>query len=200
VAGLRFLAADHGAHAIVEDMFRHAAKGLERGGVTAQQGRQVLVQHEVGPPIRLSPSTSENNQRIRSVPRLVGEHRAEVCEVDLCLAPGRRLEAHLEGRRLDRPDVAQEVSENAVAAGVAEVAQLAVQTGPGQLRKRRKPLAQIAQERRELTRRGGRGPYSGGSRECPENGGMTTREVRSVGSIAGWGNADAMGIAVDCDG
>jgi len=36
-------------------------------------------------------------------------------------------------------------------------------------------------------------------RECPENGGMTTREVRSVGSIAGWGNVDAMGIAVDCD-
>ena len=36
-------------------------------------------------------------------------------------------------------------------------------------------------------------------RECPENGGMTTREVRSVGSIAGWGNADAMGVAVDCD-
>jgi hypothetical protein len=29
---------------------------------------------------------------------------------------------------------------------------------------------------------------------------MTTREVRSVGSIAGWGTADAMGIAVDCDG
>ena len=36
-------------------------------------------------------------------------------------------------------------------------------------------------------------------RECPENGGMTPREVRSVGSIAGWGNADAMGVAVDCD-
>src|ERR1700744_4847371 len=62
-------------------------------------------------------------------PVLVGEHRAEVCEVDLCRARGRRREAHLEGRRLDRPDVAQEVSENAVAAGVAEVAQLAVQTG-----------------------------------------------------------------------
>ena len=73
-------------------------------------------------------------------------------EVDLCLAAGRRLEAHLEGRRLDRPDVAQEVSENAVAAGVAEVAQLAVKTAPGQLRKRRKPLAQIARERRDLTR------------------------------------------------
>ena len=32
-------------------------------------------------------------------------------------------------------------------------------------------------------------------RECPENGG----KVRSVGSIAGWENADAMGVAVDCD-
>ena len=35
--------------------------------------------------------------------------------------------------------------------------------------------------------------------ECPENGGMTPREVRSVGSIAGWGNANAMGVAVACD-
>jgi hypothetical protein len=35
--------------------------------------------------------------------------------------------------------------------------------------------------------------------ECPENGGMTPLEVRSVGSIAGWGNTDAMGVAVDCD-
>jgi hypothetical protein len=38
------------------------------------------------------------------------------------------------------------------------------------------------------------------SGECPENGGMTTREVRSVGSIADRGNGDAMGVAVDYDG
>jgi hypothetical protein len=36
--------------------------------------------------------------------------------------------------------------------------------------------------------------------ECPENGGMTKREVRSVGSIADRGNGDAMGVAVDYDG
>jgi hypothetical protein len=36
-------------------------------------------------------------------------------------------------------------------------------------------------------------------RECPENGGMTTQRVRSVGSIADRGNGDAMGVAVDCD-
>ena len=36
--------------------------------------------------------------------------------------------------------------------------------------------------------------------ECPENGGMTTQGVRSVGSIADRGNGDAMGVAVDCDG
>jgi hypothetical protein len=35
--------------------------------------------------------------------------------------------------------------------------------------------------------------------ECPENGGMTTQRVRSVGSIADRGNGDAMGVAVDCD-
>jgi hypothetical protein len=43
---------------------------------------------------------------------------------------GWRLEAH----RLDRPDIVQEVGENAVAARVAEVAQFAVQTAPGRLR------------------------------------------------------------------
>ena len=36
-------------------------------------------------------------------------------------------------------------------------------------------------------------------RECPENGGMTTRDVRLVGSIADRGNGDAMGVAVDYD-
>jgi SAM-dependent methyltransferase len=36
--------------------------------------------------------------------------------------------------------------------------------------------------------------------ECPANGGMTTQEIRSVGSIADRGNGDAMGVAVDCDG
>jgi hypothetical protein len=37
-------------------------------------------------------------------------------------------------------------------------------------------------------------------RECPENGCMTTREARSVGSTADRGNGDAMGVAVDYDG
>ena len=49
VAGLRILAAEHGAHAVVEDVFRHTAQCLERGGLAAQQRRQVLVQHEAGP-------------------------------------------------------------------------------------------------------------------------------------------------------
>ena len=102
--------------------------------------------------MRLWPSTSENSQMIRSDARLVGEDRAEMREVDLRLAAGRRLEADLERRRLDRPDLAQQVGENGVAAGVAEVAQFAMQPTPGQLRKRRQPLAQIARERRELAR------------------------------------------------
>jgi hypothetical protein len=44
--------------------------------------------------------------------------------------------------------------------------------------------------------------FRGRCLECPETGGMTIRRslaVRSAGSIAGWGNADAMGAAVDCD-
>jgi hypothetical protein len=44
-----------------------------------------------------------------------------------------------------------------------------------------------------------RKPQQRSRRECPENGGMTTQEIRSVGSIADRGNGDAMGVAVDCD-
>ena len=73
-------------------------------------------------------------------------------KVNLRLAARWRLEAHLEWCGLDRPDVAQKIGENAVAASVAEFAQLAMQSAPGELGKRRKPLAQIPRERRDLAR------------------------------------------------
>jgi hypothetical protein len=40
--------------------------------------------------------------------------------------------------------------------------------------------------------------FYGSLGECPEIGGMTTQEVRSVGSMADRGNEDAMGVAVGC--
>ena len=129
-------------------------KRLERGGVTAQQRRQVLVQHEAGPQHAAVAEHQREQPDDPLRPRLVGEHRAEMREVDLRLTPGRRLEAHLERRagsvgRSSRSEVGQ----NAVAAGVAEIAQLAMQADrPVSCGKRRKPLAQIARERRDLAR------------------------------------------------
>ena len=96
VAGLGILAAEHGAHAVVEDLLRHAAKRLEGGGVAAQQRLQVLVQHEAAPQ---HAAVAEHQREQPDDPlgaRLVGEHRAEMREVDLRLPAGRRLEAHLE--------------------------------------------------------------------------------------------------------
>ena len=110
------------------------------------------MQHEAGP--QHAAVTEHQREQPDNPLRawLIGEHRAEMREVDLRLTSGRRLEAHLEGSRLGRPDLAQEVGENAVAAGVAEFAQLTMQATPGQLRNCRKPLAQIAHKRRDLAR------------------------------------------------
>src|SRR5690349_24275933 len=152
VASLGILAAEHGSHAVVEYVLRHTTQRLECRGLTAQQRRQVLVQHEAGPQHATVAQHEREQPKDPLRPRLVSEHRAEVGEVDLRLTAGRRLEAHLERRRLGRPDVAQEVRQNAIAASVAKFAQLAMQTSPAQLRKRRKPLAQIARERRDLAR------------------------------------------------
>jgi hypothetical protein len=152
VASLGILAAEHGSHAVVEYVFRHTTQRLKCRGLTAQQRRQVLVQHEAGPQHATVAQHEREQPKDPLRPRLVSEQRAEVGEVDLRLTAGRRLETHLERRRRGRPDVAQEVRQNAIAAGVAKFAQLAMQTSPAQLRKRRKPLAQIARERCDLAR------------------------------------------------
>ena len=111
VASLGILAAEHGAHAVVEDLLRHAAERLEGGGMAAQQRRQVLMQHEAGPH---HAAVAEHQREQPDDPLgagLVGEHGAEMREVDLRLAARRGLEADLERRRLGRPDVAQEVGQ-----------------------------------------------------------------------------------------
>src|SRR4051794_32922265 len=77
---------------------------------------------------------------------VVGEYRAEMREIDLRLASRRSLEPNLELRPRGGPDVAQKLGQDRVAAGVAEIAQLAMEPTTGQLRKGGNALAQIALE------------------------------------------------------
>src|SRR6187397_3037806 len=86
--------------------------------------------------------------------RLVGEHRPEVREINLRLASGGSLEANLELRCRSRPDLAQKVGQDRIAARVAELAQLAMQPTTGQLREGAKALAQIVLEPLQLCRPG----------------------------------------------
>ena len=85
---------------------------------------------------------------------LVGERRPEVREIDLRLAPGWSLEANLELRCRSRPDLAKKVSQDRIAARVAELAQLAMQPATGQLREGANALAQILLEPLQLCRPG----------------------------------------------
>jgi hypothetical protein len=73
-----------------------------------------------------------------------------MCEIHLRLTSTRGLEADLKRRRLAGPDLAQQVGEDGVAAAVAELAQFAMQSAPGQLWKCCQPLAQIGLERVQL--------------------------------------------------
>ena len=104
--------AEHGRlHAVVEDLAWRAAEVLEGLHVTAQHGRQVLVQDELCPQV---PAVAEHHGEqpdLALTAGLGGELDAELGEVDLRLTPGRRLEADLEVRRRQRPHLAQEVVE-----------------------------------------------------------------------------------------
>jgi hypothetical protein len=149
VAVRDILAAEHSPHTVVEDLGRHAAKCLESGGVAAQQGRQILVQHEAAP---LHPAVAEHQREQPDDPlgaRLVTEDSAEVREIHLCLPARWRLEADFESGGLARTNLAQEVLHRRVTTAVAEFADLAMQPTAVQLRKRRDAVPQIAFERRQ---------------------------------------------------
>jgi hypothetical protein len=150
VAGLWVLAHEHGAHAVVEDLGRHAAQRFEGCGVAAQQGLQVLVGHEP------APQHAAMTQHQRKQPDhplgagFVGEHGAEMREVDLGLPARWRFEAHLERRRRNRPDLAQQIGHRRVATAITNRGQLAVQAAAGQLGDCAEPLSQIRLERLKL--------------------------------------------------
>jgi len=92
--------------------------------------------------MRLWPSTSENSQMIRSTPGS-SVKTVRMRKIHLRLVAGRGLEADLERRRLNRPDLAQQVGQDRVTTGVAEITQFAMQPTAGQLRKRCQALAQM---------------------------------------------------------
>ena len=154
MAGLRAilgsLAVDDGFHPVVEDLGRRAAQRLKRRGVTAQHRLHVLLRHEAAPQHAAMAQHQREQPDHPLDAGLVGEHRAEMREVDLRLAARRCLEPHLETGGCTRPDAAEKDFDHGVAATVAEIAQLAVQAAGCQLRIGGHTLAQIRLERRDL--------------------------------------------------
>jgi hypothetical protein len=143
---------EHSAHAVVEDLGRHAAKRRESGGVAAQQGLQILVQHEAAP---LHPAVAEHQREQPEDPLsagLIGEHGTEMREVHLGLASRWGLKADFEAGALTRPDLTQEVLRRGVPTAVAEFADLAMQPAAGQLRKGSEAVPQAVLERCQQAR------------------------------------------------
>ena len=142
VTGLRILTAEHGAHAVIEDLLRRAAERLESGRMTAQQGWQVLVQHEPAPQYAAVAEHQGEQPYHVFAAGLVGEVNPEVCEVHLRLAAGRGLEAHFVAGRLVGPDGSEELLQCRVAAAVAKITvsrsrRRAVSSGYAAIRSRR---------------------------------------------------------------
>ena len=139
-------------HAVVEDLGRHPAERLESGDVAAQNGLQVLVRDEPAPHHAAVAEHHREQPDDPLGPGLVGEDGAEEGEIDLGLLTRRGLEAAL--KRLQRPwaDGAQEVLRRGIAAGIAELPDLAQQPAPGQLGEGGDPLPQIRCERCHHTR------------------------------------------------
>ena len=155
---LRTLADDGSLHAVVEQLgggTAHRGKGVD---VAAQDGLQVLGGAEAAPePASVAEDHGEEPEDALHL-GLVGEHGLELGEVDLPLAAGCGLEAALEGLGPGRTRLAQEVGEQAVAARIAELADLAQQALAGQLGPGGDPLAQIGLVGRKLARPWRTGP------------------------------------------
>ena len=151
-AALVDLAEDRGAHPIVEDLLRYAAKRVEGGDMAAQHGGEVLLGDEAGPH-HAAVAEHEGEQPDDALGAgLVLEADPEVGEVDLRLAPWRGLEAPLKGGFGGRPDGAQEVGHGGVAAGEAKVTDLAPEPSAGQVGEAADALAEERLERAERRR------------------------------------------------
>jgi hypothetical protein len=141
------LADDRGLHAIIEDLTRRTADRLESGDMTAQDALQVLVNDEAAPD---KPGVAEHHGKQPNDALdagIVGKLHLEMGEVDLRLPARRRFEAHFETGRARRPQIPHAVSENAVAARVSALLDLAPQTHRREAGIGRQALLQIRLER-----------------------------------------------------
>jgi hypothetical protein len=145
-AAARLLADHRRPHPVVEDLARHAAQRRERGDVTAQQGPQVPVGDATSPQEPAVAQDKSEQPDDPGQPRLVGERYPEPSEIDPGLAPWRGLEAALELERRARSHRPQEPLQDRVAAGIAELANLAQEPHRAELGIGVHPLAQIALE------------------------------------------------------
>src|SRR5215212_9121453 len=136
-------AADHGTHAVVEDLARHAPKRRESRGVAAQKRMQVLTQDEAAPEEAAVTEHQREEPHDALGARRIGEADPKLREVDLRLPARRRLEPTLETRRLPRTDSAQEVFDHGVAPRIAEVADFPIKPAASQVRGGGHPLPQI---------------------------------------------------------
>ncbi len=138
------LAVDCRAHAVVQDLTRHATKRFKGSRMTAQHRLQILVGDEPRPD---QPRVAQHHGKQPHHPAHAGlgrERGAEVGEVHLRLLPRRGLEPLFKADRRLRAHGAQEVRELGVASPVAHLAQLAQQPARPQPRKRRHAFKQIA--------------------------------------------------------
>ena len=101
--------------------------------MAAEHGLQVLPGAEPAPEPAAVPEHHGEQPDLPHDAGLVVELHPELGEIDLSLAPRRRLEPTLERLRLRRPNRSQEIGDDAVAAVVAELPDLAQQPLPGEL-------------------------------------------------------------------
>src|SRR5215212_10133327 len=145
-------AADHGAHAVIEDLARHTPERREGRGVAAQKRMQVLMQDEAAP----EEAAVTEHQREEPHDALgawcIGEADPKLCEVDLRLPARRCLEPTLETCRLPWADGAQEVFDHGIAPRIAEVADFTIKPAASQVRVGGHPLPQISLIRGNLGR------------------------------------------------
>src|SRR3954468_12693711 len=147
-------AADHGAHAVIEDLARHAPERRESRGVATQKGMQVLMQDEAAPEKAAVTEDQREEPHDALGARRIGEADPKLREVDLRLPARRRLEPTLKPRRLPRADGAQEVFDHGIAPRIAEVADFPIKPAAGQVRVGGHPLPQISLIRGHLGRPG----------------------------------------------
>ena len=137
--------ADHrGLHAVVEQVRRRPAHGGEGVDVAAQHRLQILRRAEPAPEPAAVPEDQREQPEDPRDAGLVGELYTELREVDLRLAARRRLEPALEDLGPARPRLAKEVGDDAVATGVAQIADLAEQSLARELGPGGNALAQVA--------------------------------------------------------